>query len=666
MVRRYLPDRQVRIKQMASLTDFLNTNILTSNTELSAITSGALSIIDGIINTSDLSLANTLADFVAGGDQAITNLILTYDQLNTLESDQSTTATLYDPVLVPITSNSESVTFARSDPTKVIEPATTQPNSIAITPTGTEPPTAYRGQYPYVHTEQSESGHIREVDDTPGHERLFEYHKAGTYTEIAPDGRRVLKVVGDNYSIVAMNDHVYIEGSSDVYIRGNMHVTCLNDVKLDVGGRLEMNVNEDIRMKGKSISFETTSGDINIYSAANTNMRSTTGLNIFSDKNIALKSTENMDLLAIKKLAIGSTEDMNILSMASLAMQSKDEMNLTGGKIFMESFDTFNQYASGKMSLFTGSDMNLKAGGSWITSAGSRGSIKAGSILSMDGSAFLTQKKLSLDAATAAGTIDAIDAASATDSKKTGLATAINRESTTVPSIAESIVQGLDDDPDASAAAIKEAVASGRITQEEADALEKEAEATGTEDTSPAANINPIAKTATDITSLPDTSISPSLQLSARYRLADLTSPGPIFKYQLIAQNGRSKATLAGNLALLARNCIEPIATKYGPIRINSAFRQQTGKSQHAKGMATDITYGSRSTDPQTMYEIAIWIKNHVAFDQLILEYGNSQIWTHISFNAEGTQRGQVLTCPNPSSSGPVYKPGLLLLKWGR
>lgn len=651
---------------MASLTDFLNTNILTSNTELSAITSGALSIIDGIINTSDLSLANTLADFVAGGNQAVANLVLSYDQLNILESDQSTTSTLYDPVLVPITSNAESVTFARSDPTKVTEPATTQPNSIAITPTGTEPPSAYRGQYPYVHTEQSESGHIREVDDTPGHERLFEYHKSGTYTEIAPDGRRVLKVVGDNYSIVAMNEHIYIEGSSDVYIRGNMHVTCLNDVKLDVGGRLEMNVNEDIRMKGKSISFETTSGDINIYSAANTNMRSTTGLNIFSDKNIALKSTENMDLLAIKKLAIGSTDDMNILSMASLAMQSKDEMNLTSGKMFMESFGTFNQYASGKMSLFTGSDMNLKAGGSWITSAGSRGSIKTGSILSMDGSAFLTQKKLSADASTAAGTIDAIDAVSATDSKKTGLAAAINRESTTVPSIAESIVQGLDDDPEASAAAIKDAVASGRITQEEADALEKEAEATGIEDTSAAAKINPTAKDAKDITSLPDTSISPSLQLSARYRLADLTSPGPIFKYQLIAQNGRSKAALAGNLALLARNCIEPIATKYGPIRINSAFRQQTGKSQHAKGMATDITYGSRSTDPQTMYEIAIWIKNHVAFDQLILEYGNSQIWTHISFNAEGTQRGQVLTCPNPSSSGPVYKPGLLLLKWGR
>ena len=96
---------------MASLTDFLNTNILTSNTELSAITSGALSIIDGIINTSDLSLANTLADFVAGGDQAVANLVLSYDQLNTLESDQSTTSTLYDPVLVPITSNAESVTF---------------------------------------------------------------------------------------------------------------------------------------------------------------------------------------------------------------------------------------------------------------------------------------------------------------------------------------------------------------------------------------------------------------------------------------------------------------------------------------------------------------------------------------------------------------------------
>ena len=86
------------------------------------------------------------------------------------------------------------------------------------------------------------------------------------------------------------------------------------------------------------------------------------------------------------------------------------------------------------------------------------------------------------------------------------------------------------------------------------------------------------------------------------------------------------------------------------------------GKSQHCFGMAADITYQARSTDPETMYKIAQWIKAHVAFDQLILEYGDSQIWTHVSFNGEGSQRYEVLTCGNPHN--PQYVPGLQKLGW--
>ena len=36
-------------------------------------------------------------------------------------------------------------------------------------------------QYPYNHVYESESGHIREVDDSPGHERLFTQHRSGTF-----------------------------------------------------------------------------------------------------------------------------------------------------------------------------------------------------------------------------------------------------------------------------------------------------------------------------------------------------------------------------------------------------------------------------------------------------------------------------------------------------
>ena len=59
------------------------------------------------------------------------------------------------------------------------------------------------GVYPYNHVHESESGHIHEMDDTPGGERLFTQHKSGTFEEIHPTGTKVVKVIGDNYEIVS-------------------------------------------------------------------------------------------------------------------------------------------------------------------------------------------------------------------------------------------------------------------------------------------------------------------------------------------------------------------------------------------------------------------------------------------------------------------------------
>ena len=46
------------------------------------------------------------------------------------------------------------------------------------------------GLYPYNHVFESESGHITEVDDTPGGERTFRSHSSGTYEEVIADGTK--------------------------------------------------------------------------------------------------------------------------------------------------------------------------------------------------------------------------------------------------------------------------------------------------------------------------------------------------------------------------------------------------------------------------------------------------------------------------------------------
>ena len=120
-------------------------------------------------------------------------------------------------------------------------------NSITKTLVGPEPASAYKAKYPFNHVTQTQSGHVFEVDDTPSEERLHIFHKSGTYTEINKDGRRVTKVVGDDYEVVVKNKTVYIKGNVNVKIDGNLTV--------DVGGNINMTAGGNINLKGSKINL---------------------------------------------------------------------------------------------------------------------------------------------------------------------------------------------------------------------------------------------------------------------------------------------------------------------------------------------------------------------------------------------------------------------------
>ena len=79
-----------------------------------------------------------------------------------------------------------------------------------------EPTSAYNGAYPYNKVTQSESGHIFEIDDTPGSERLHIYHKSGTYIEIDSNGSMVRRTKGSSYEIIDRNGKISIAGKADI------------------------------------------------------------------------------------------------------------------------------------------------------------------------------------------------------------------------------------------------------------------------------------------------------------------------------------------------------------------------------------------------------------------------------------------------------------------
>lgn len=97
-------------------------------------------------------------------------------------------------------------------------------NSVKKEPLGPEPSSPYAAKYPYNKVFRSESGHVIEVDDTPGAERLHVYHRTGTYTETNHEGRFVRKVVNDDYEIVAKDQTVYVGGNVKVIVKGNVDI----------------------------------------------------------------------------------------------------------------------------------------------------------------------------------------------------------------------------------------------------------------------------------------------------------------------------------------------------------------------------------------------------------------------------------------------------------
>ena len=115
-----------------------------------------------------------------------------------------------------------------------------------------EPASGYAPIYPYNNVMETESGHVKEYDDTPGAERIMERHKSGTQYEIQPNGSKIEKIVRDNYTLIVGNDTVEIKGNVKVYISGDANIAVAKDLTAQVGGNMNTIVdgNADLLVKG--------------------------------------------------------------------------------------------------------------------------------------------------------------------------------------------------------------------------------------------------------------------------------------------------------------------------------------------------------------------------------------------------------------------------------
>jgi len=130
--------------------------------------------------------------------------------------------------------------------TMLTDKATDQANYVYIPVAGgspfAQPTSAYEAEYPKNHVYESESGHIREYDDTSKKERIHEYHRTGTFYEIDGGGNRTIKIVGDGYHIVAGSDYAYVGGTVNLTVESNCNTYVKGDYNLQVDGDMEVYV----------------------------------------------------------------------------------------------------------------------------------------------------------------------------------------------------------------------------------------------------------------------------------------------------------------------------------------------------------------------------------------------------------------------------------------
>jgi hypothetical protein len=201
-------------------------------------------------------------------------------------------------------------------------------NKFALPTTYTQPTVAYNAKYPYNNAHVSESGHIQEVDDTPGAERIHTRHRSGTYDEMRPDGDRVLRTAGDQHNIVSANstvvvqgvhstlvegsEQVIVKGARLVQIEGASQVVIMGDASVSVQGNMTTNVGGNYVL--------TAGGSVVINSVNKMALNAASDLTLTSETKLGLYSDFDVELMAVNKFK-------------QTVLSSDWELKMLGGKL---------------------------------------------------------------------------------------------------------------------------------------------------------------------------------------------------------------------------------------------------------------------------------------------------------------------------------------------
>lgn len=143
---------------------------------------------------------------------------------------------------------------------RVFKPGSYDPSVGAGSGTMSEWFPSYASRYPQNNVLAStQSGHLIELDDTPGAERVHLYHRSGSHIEMRPDGSVKYKTVNARQDVTIGDHEIIIQGDYRITTDGGMQLNVRNGkLIIEAGAGVEVNAT------GGDITLKAQKGNINL------------------------------------------------------------------------------------------------------------------------------------------------------------------------------------------------------------------------------------------------------------------------------------------------------------------------------------------------------------------------------------------------------------------
>lgn len=219
---------------------------------------------------------------------------------------------------------------------------------MATSANWSEPPSPYNARYPYNSVHESESGHVIEIDDTPGSERLHRFHRSGTFEEIGPDGSRVTKVVKNDYQIVMSDHNVHVMGDCNVTVSGNKNEQVSTDKKINIDG------NHTSMIKGDDTST--------ILGSQTNTIAKTRTTTITENENTVIQGVESHAVAKDYNVVILGNRNVIVKGQSTVAVQGDCQL-MVAGNLTNSIGGNLNDVVLGNMISTATNSITLTSGG---------------------------------------------------------------------------------------------------------------------------------------------------------------------------------------------------------------------------------------------------------------------------------------------------------------